>query len=429
MLMRREHVSFHVRSPLDKLLVQTALGLCSGVFLPIMFVLTYLGEDTRAGRGVTNSIIGASIAIIVATLGVRRFAAFPGTRAFTYILPCFATSYGLTLAVLLLARLDYNRLFLSISFGLALMTALFAALHVARTVRRRFWLVPFGRIDRVRATRQVDWTVMTEPKVPDTPNAVVVADLQYDHDDAWARMLAVAAVRGHEVYHTKDLAESLTGQVSMEHLSENSFGTLLPNLVYVQVKRAIDVVSVILLSPILLTILLTIALLVKLSSPGPVLFIQERMGFRGIPFRMIKFRTMYVRDPASEDASRADAMTTNRDPRITPIGHFLRRGRLDELPQVWHVLRGEMSWIGPRPEAIPLSRWYETDIPFYFYRHIVRPGISGWAQVKQGHVTDLDSVSDKLRYDFYYIKNFSAWLDLLIVLKTLRTMTSGFGAR
>ena len=429
MLMRREHVSFYVGSPLDKLWTQIALGLCSGVFLPTLFLLTYLGEDSRAGRGVTHSIVAASVAIAIGTLAVRRFASFPGTRAFMYIVPCFATSYGLAVASLLLARLEYNRLLLTVSFALALLTALLGAIHVARNTRRRFWLVPFGKVARARETSDVDWIVMTEPQVPAVPNAIVVADLQYDHDDDWSRMLAIAAVEGHEVYHTKVLIESLTGQVSMEHLSENSFGSLLTNLFYVQIKRAIDVMSVILLSPILLMILLPIAVVVKLSSQGPVIFIQERMGFRGIPFRMIKFRTMYVRDATPGEASRNDAMTATGDARITPIGRFLRRTRLDELPQVWHILRGEMSWIGPRPEAIPLSQWYEKEIPFYFYRHIVRPGISGWAQVKQGHVTDIESVSAKLRYDFYYIKNFSAWLDLLIVLKTMRTVGSGFGAR
>ena len=88
-----------------------------------------------------------------------------------------------------------------------------------------------------------------------------------------------------------------------------------------------------------------------------------------------------------------------------------------------------MSLIGPRPEAVPLSRWYESELPFYFYRHIVRPGITGWAQVHQGHVTDLEAVNQKLNYDFYYIKNFSAWLDILIALRTVPTMLSGYGSK
>ncbi|WP_176500844.1 sugar transferase [Sphingomonas sp. HMP9] len=427
--MTRDPVVRPLGSRAERLRAQLTLGLLCGIVLPTTLLIPYLGEESRAGRGVTHSIIGATFAIIGATLIVRRVASFPGTRAFTYIVPSFASAYGLVIATLLLARLEYNRLFLSVSFALSLLVALSVALHVARKIQRRFWLVPFGHIKTVSEVPGVDWTILTDPVVPDDPHVVIVADLQHDHSDDWARMLAIAAVRGHEVYHTKVLMESITGRVSMDHLSENSFGSLVPNLAYVHAKRMLDLFSIIILSPFLAVLLLGIALIVKLSSPGPLLFVQDRMGHRGIPFRMIKFRTMYVRSEVSDAAARSDAMTTIGDPRITRIGHILRRSRMDELPQIFHVLKGEMSWIGPRPEAIPLSRWYEGQIPFYHYRHIVRPGISGWAQVQQGHVTDLASVKAKLSYDFYYIKNFSAWLDVLIALKTLRTILNGFGAR
>ena len=148
--------------------------------------------------------------------------------------------------------------------------------------------------------------------------------------------------------------------------------------------------------------MLVIALAIRLDSPGPAFFRQQRMGYRGDPFRMIKFRTMRVDAPADEDP-RLAAITDAEDLRVTRVGRLLRRYRLDELPQVINVLKGEMSWIGPRPEAIPLSRWYEAELPFYRYRHIVRPGISGWAQVNQGHVADVDDVLEKLHYDFYYM--------------------------
>jgi len=427
--MTRTPVTQRVGTVVDTLRVQLCLLLFGGVLLPSLLLVPYWGEESRAGRGVSYSLLGGTLAIIAATMIVRRVAAFPGTRAFTYILPSYASCYGLALAMLFLARAEYNRLFLSVSFAASLLIALSIALQIARTQRRRFWLVPFGRTERVLEASEIEWIVLTKAVVPDEPGAVIVADLQYDHDDEWARMLADAAVKGHAVYHTKVLMESITGRVSMDHLSENSFGSLLPNLAYVHIKRFIDLLGVVVMLPLLAIPLLTIALLVKLSSAGPVFFVQERMGFRGIPFRMVKFRTMYVQTPGASDKARNDAMTATGDARITRIGHVLRRSRLDELPQIWNIIRSEMSWIGPRPEAIPLSRWYQGEIPFYHYRHIVRPGISGWAQVQQGHVTDLVAVSAKLKYDFYYIKNFSAWLDLLIALKTLRTIASGFGAR
>jgi lipopolysaccharide/colanic/teichoic acid biosynthesis glycosyltransferase len=143
---------------------------------------------------------------------------------------------------------------------------------------------------------------------------------------------------------------------------------------------------------------------------------------------MYKFRSMTVPGEKPVDA-RLSAMTRDDDDRVTRVGRFLRRYRLDELPQAINILKGEMSWIGPRPEAVPLSLWYEEELPFYRYRHIVRPGISGWAQVRQGHVVEVDDVLWKLHYDFYYIKNFSFWLDVLIVAGTVKTVASGFGMR
>ena len=126
-------------------------------------------------------------------------------------------------------------------------------------------------------------------------------------------------------------------------------------------------------------------------------------------------------------SDRHAAMTSEGDLRITKVGAFLRRTRLDEFPQILNVLKGEMSWIGPRPEADVLSQWYKAEVPFYGYRHVVKPGISGWAAVNQGHVANIEDIRLKLQYDLYYIKYYSFWLDVLIVFRTIRTMVTGFG--
>ena len=115
--------------------------------------------------------------------------------------------------------------------------------------------------------------------------------------------------------------------------------------------------------------------------------------------------------------------------RVTRVGKFIRKTRIDELPQFINVLKGDMSLIGPRPEQRAFVDQFEIDIPFYTYRHVVRPGITGWAQVTQGYAASEDETRIKLEHDFYYIKNFSLWLDILIVFKTIRTMLTGFGAR
>jgi lipopolysaccharide/colanic/teichoic acid biosynthesis glycosyltransferase len=253
-------------------------------------------------------------------------------------------------------------------------------------------------------------------------------DLRRDLPTEWERRIADFALSGIPVYHSKHLVESLTGRVELEHLSETSFGTLSPPTAYMVPKHLLDrlmaLVALILLAPLLVVV----AILIRLDSPGPAIFRQQRVGFRGATFTVFKFRTMSNR-PVADHGVVDEAITRENYARITRLGRVLRRTRIDELPQIINILKGQMSWIGPRPEASVLSSWYEAEIPFYRYRHIVRPGITGWAQVMQGHVAEVEQVRDKLYYDFYYIKNFSLWIDILIVFRTLKTMASGFGAR
>jgi UDP-GalNAc:undecaprenyl-phosphate GalNAc-1-phosphate transferase len=170
--------------------------------------------------------------------------------------------------------------------------------------------------------------------------------------------------------------------------------------------------------------MLLTALAVKLESPGPVLFWQERVGAGGKTFRMVKFRSM-----RTDSEARGARFATDGDDRVTRIGRFLRRSRIDELPQYWNILKGEMSLIGPRPEQVSFVRQFEQEIPFYAYRHLVKPGITGWAQVNQGYAASVHETRGKLEHDLYYIKHFSFWLDALIVFGTIRTVLTGFGAR
>lgn len=176
---------------------------------------------------------------------------------------------------------------------------------------------------------------------------------------------------------------------------------------------------------LLLPILAVVALAIRLDSAGAALFLQQRVGYRGKIITLYKFRTMYI----GNNSVKEDNITHSHDKRITRLGHYLRNHRIDELPQIINILRGEMSWIGPRPEATLLSVWYEQEIPFYCDRHMVKPGITGWAQINQGHVTSLKDVTIKLQLDLYYIKNFSLWLDIFIALKTIRIILTGKGAK
>jgi len=187
-------------------------------------------------------------------------------------------------------------------------------------------------------------------------------------------------------------------------------------------KRLWEVGLVLFLSPLILVLGVLVALLVYWDLGRPVIFAQERVGLGGRPFKAYKFRTM-------RGAPREGVYVGEEEARLTPLGRFLRRYRLDELPQFWNILKGDMSLVGPRPEQRVLAEVYAKEIPLYPLRHSVRPGLTGWAQVQQGYTEGVEGTRLKLSYDLYYIKHLSFWLDLRILVKTLWVIGTGFGAR
>jgi len=411
--------------------LQLGVGVLIAVLLP--WAVRFQLETNEDLRALETASIGTLIALVAGYYAFRRLSRYPGVRASYHILPIFSVSYGLVLATFFFARLDYSRLHFALSFLICIVWFYIVYFQLQRQQRMRIAVVPFGEVDMLSEIENVHWTKLH--RVEDAgvhACSAIVADLRADIPAEWERFLADRALEGMLVMHVKQVQESLTGRVAIEHLSENNFGSLIPGIVYGRVKRALDLVATILLLPLLLPVLAAIAFAVRLDSEGPILFRQKRMGYRGRTFTMYKFRSMVAAstDEGGQPADpRVSAITRDDDDRVTRVGRFLRRYRLDELPQVINILKGEMSWIGPRPEAVPLSLWYEAELPFSRYRHIVRPGITGWAQVRQGHVAEVDDVLWKLHYDFYYIKNFSFWLDVLIVAGTVKTVLNGFGAR
>lgn len=377
--------------------------------------------------------LALTIGIFVCWYALSRMKDYANSRHLSYVLPISVPVFTSVLAVLALFRIPYSASFFGFGAASAVATT-FAFAVYARRLGVPHLVIPGGRTAEVllsdRYVRAPAVDVIESYIEAGHRGWALVADLHYQHPDEYERLFARAALNGVPVYHFRSVAEMQSGQVKIDHLSENELGSLIPNMSYTSIKRNVDFLVALVFLPLLAPLFLLIGLAIKIDSPGPAFFMQTRMGFRGRPFTMIKFRTMRPRgsDHLSDD-SRRDAMTTDDDVRITRVGAFLRKTRMDELPQIINVLIGQMSFIGPRPEAIALSEWYESELPFYSYRHIVRPGITGWAQVNQGHVTDVMDVLSKLRYDFYYIKHFSLWLDLLTALKTLRVIVTGAGAR
>jgi exopolysaccharide biosynthesis polyprenyl glycosylphosphotransferase len=187
-------------------------------------------------------------------------------------------------------------------------------------------------------------------------------------------------------------------------------------------KRISDFVAAAALLVAVSPLMLIAAIAVHLNSPGPILYSQIRTGHDGKPFRVYKFRSMY------QDAeSRGAQWAQERDPRITLVGHWLRVSRIDELPQIWNVLRGDMSLIGPRPERPEFDAQLTQAMPYYDVRYRVKPGITGWAQVMYPYGASVEDAYEKLSYDLYYIKNYSIGLELWIVLKTIQVVLLGKG--
>jgi exopolysaccharide biosynthesis polyprenyl glycosylphosphotransferase len=190
-------------------------------------------------------------------------------------------------------------------------------------------------------------------------------------------------------------------------------------------KRVLDLLGALLLALLTLPLCLVVALAVRLDSPGPVFYPQVRLGRSGRPFHMLKFRSMV----ADAEADGRAQWAIPDDPRVTKVGRVIRRYRFDELPQLWNVLRGEMSLVGPRPERPELAQKLAAMLPAYELRHQVKPGLTGWAQIKQGYTASAEEATEKLRLDLYYVANQGLAMDLLILARTVRIVLTGDGAR
>jgi lipopolysaccharide/colanic/teichoic acid biosynthesis glycosyltransferase len=191
---------------------------------------------------------------------------------------------------------------------------------------------------------------------------------------------------------------------------------------YHYLKRLFDLIASTLLLVVCSPLLVLLTCLLWLTSGRPAIFRQTRLGREGHPFTAYKFRTMRQRFDETEDI-----YTREGDPRVTRIGRWLRKLRLDELPQLWNVVKGDMSLIGPRAEWIKCAERYEKKIPFYHFRHLVKPGITGWAQVNYPYGESEEDAIEKLKYDLYYIRHYSLKLDAMITLKTIHTILFGKG--
>jgi exopolysaccharide biosynthesis polyprenyl glycosylphosphotransferase len=245
-------------------------------------------------------------------------------------------------------------------------------------------------------------------------------------DDELMELLLESMKKKVKVSDFKKVVEEITGRVPIDHLSNHWFILALSSIdkrYFWYVKRCFDITAALIGLCLAAPFFPIVAIMIKLDSAGPVFYRQARIGRRNRPFRVWKLRTMAV------DADRNNVLwTTENDGRITRIGWYLRKLRFDEVPQLINVLKGDMSFIGPRPEAVSLVEMYTKEIPYYLERHMVTPGMTGWAQINYGYGNSIEDTRQKLMFDFYYIKNRNWALDSMIFLRTIRTVLTGKGA-
>lgn len=233
-------------------------------------------------------------------------------------------------------------------------------------------------------------------------------------------------VNGIDIIEGNSFYEMLTGKLIVEQINPSwlifsqGFQKTWSQKIF---KRMIDLIlSTLMLAGLSPLIFLT-AIIIKLDSKGPVLFSQERVGENHKPYMVHKFRSM--RSDAEKETG--PVWAKENDDRITRIGHFIRKWRIDEIPQLWNVLKGEMSFVGPRPEREHFVKQLMDIIPYYGERFTVKPGLTGWAQVSYGYGASIDDAIEKLNYDLFYIKNMSILMDLMIVARTVKTVIFGHG--
>ncbi len=241
------------------------------------------------------------------------------------------------------------------------------------------------------------------------------------------RELMEMRLKGVYVYRLVDFCEQFWQKIPPAYVQDDWFAftsgfNILHNRIKAKLKQAFDFVMAAVLLVATLPVTVPVAIAIKLSSEGPIFYSQVRTGLNGKKFKVHKFRSMYQNAEA-----KGIQWAKEKDPRITPVGSFIRLTRIDELPQLWNVLKGEMSMVGPRPERPEFDVQLREAIPYYDVRYLVKPGITGWAQVSYPYGASVEDAYQKVAYDLFYIKNYSLFLDLAIAFKTLRVIVLGKG--
>ncbi len=452
------------RSILLLALIETAvLAGAAYAALPLRLSLAGLSPTVFSDPVPTLAIFVLTVQIVMLVLGLYQretcrdfrntivtiFAAFPLAALILALIFFFFPSIAVWRSIFVIA------FFLSLA-GVLVSRALFLAVVDMERFRRRVMVLGAGRLakrilDLQSNTRAQGFTCVAfirmgeeETQVPEFVEREDVQSLQafareHDVDEIVTAMeerrvnmplrdLLECRLAGIRISDYSGFIEREAGKVDLDGFvpswliySEGS--TAGPARLFV--KRTVDLISSGILMVVTVPFMLITAIAIAVTSPGPVLYRQERVGQGGEPFTLFKFRSM-LEDAESQDGPK---WAEERDPRITPVGNIIRKLRIDELPQIINVLKGDMSFVGPRPERPFFVEQIAQEVPYYLERHTVRPGITGWAQVNYPYGASIEDAKQKVEYDLYYIKNFSFFLDILTLIRTIRVVLFPSGAR
>jgi lipopolysaccharide/colanic/teichoic acid biosynthesis glycosyltransferase len=395
-----------------------------GIILLHLTLKIATGFDSNVKITIINSSWITTSAYLVAIAIIPKISNFLLVDRKYYVLPVLTSVYAIAITLIVLMRIDYARSIILVGFIFTLFWLYISAIFRVSHSKLHLSVIDNFDLSSLKNQDRLILDILPKPySLTDVKDALVV-NLHGPLQPAEEKFIADCSINNKAVYHSASIQEMTDGKVRTDHLSENAIGCLLPNPIYANLKRFWESAIIVFSFPLTLPIMLITAILIKLENPGPAFFIQYRIGQGGKPFKIYKFRSMCV-----TDKNAASKFATQEMDRITKVGRFIRKSRIDELPQFFNVLIGNMALIGPRPEQESFVTQFEQEIPFYGYRHMVKPGITGWAQTVQGYADDTHSTREKLAHDLYYIKHFSFWLDMNIVLKTLKTMATGFGAK
>ncbi|MGC6484207.1 MAG: sugar transferase [Candidatus Puniceispirillales bacterium] len=366
----------------------------------------------------TFLLIGLTVSLIT----MMRMAQVSIWNMQAQILPIWASMTVIIAIITMVGRLPYSSVFFALNWVSGLILLYLFSHLISHYAGFRIGVLPGLHLNERNPLHQLIPVPENSP-LPEGLDAVVASAEQMQQPETMA-MLSELAIRRVPVIPDTVYREQITGRVQLDRVETNELVQLQNYQRYAVIKRLSDIIMSLAGLLLLLPLMIILALIIRLESPGNPIFVQVRTGLSGREFRMYKFRSM-VEDA---DASGARFARTGDD-RVTRTGRIIRHLRLDELPQLYNVLIGDMSMIGPRPEQKALVDDLARAIPLFHFRHLVRPGITGWAQVTQGYADDVNSSDIKLSYDLFYIKNLSLMMDFVVFFRTLKTIMTGFGSR